>query len=102
VEANPNVPGIEMAQIFEAAASLLLCIMKNQNSNLCARLKSDGGACKYMNIKASPQDELEKVLITWHEGMYSADLPTDGAIRREKAARVAKKFGQNYFEASSG
>jgi hypothetical protein len=53
-------------------------MMKNKNRILSAELKSGGAVCKRTNIKATPHDKLEKVLIEWFEGMHSVNLPING------------------------
>jgi hypothetical protein len=40
--------------------------MKDKETTLSIELKSWGAANKRMNIKASPHDELEKVLMEWN------------------------------------
>jgi hypothetical protein len=55
-----------------------------------------------MNIKVSPHDDLEKVLIKWFESMCSANLPTDGSIIWENAARVSLNVVLNNLKASTG
>lgn len=65
VKANSNVPGIQMEQNFKLRHLCYSIIKNKETSILRDKLKSGGGACKHMNIKASPHDELEKVLIEW-------------------------------------
>jgi hypothetical protein len=48
-------------------------------------VKCGGEAIKRKNIKSSPYDEMEKILIEWFEGMRSANLPISGVLLKEKS-----------------
>jgi hypothetical protein len=92
VEKNPSMPAIEIAQKFNLAPSSLLCIMKNKQLILDEEVKCGGEAIKRKNIKSSPYDEMEKILIEWFEGMRSANLPINCVLLKEKAIRVATRL----------
>jgi hypothetical protein len=61
-------------------------MIKNKDSSLSAELNCGGEACKRMNIKASPHDELEKVTTEWFESICPVNLSINGSTIREKAA----------------
>jgi hypothetical protein len=67
--------------------------MKKKQSIVDEEVKCGGEANKRKNIKSSPCDELEKVLIEWSEGMMrSSNLPINGTLMKVKAIRVAEKL----------
>ena len=72
VEKNPTTSTIEIKRKFNLAPSSLFCIMKNKQLILDEELKCGGEAIKRKNIKSSPYDEMEKILIEWFAGMCSA------------------------------
>ena len=57
---------------------------------------------KRKNIKSSPHDEMEKILIEWFEGMRSANLQINGVLLKEKAIRVATRLRIENFKGSNG
>jgi hypothetical protein len=63
VENNPNMPAIEIEQKFNLAPSSLSCIMKKKQSIVDEEVKCRNEANKTKNIKSSPCNEMEKVLI---------------------------------------
>ena len=92
VEKNPSTPAIEIAQKFNLAPSSFFCVMKNKQLILDEEVKCGGEAIKRKNIKSSPYDEVEKILIQWFEGMCSAILPINSVLLKEKAIRVASRL----------
>jgi centromere protein B len=57
---------------------------------------------KEKNIKSSPYDEMEKILIVWFDGMCSANPPIKGVLLKEKAIRVATRLRTENFKGSNG
>jgi centromere protein B len=99
---NPSTPTIEIARKFNLALPSLFCVMKNKQLILDEEVKCGGEAIKRINIKSSPYDEMEKILIEWFEGMRSANLPINGVLLKEKAIRVAIRLRIENFKGSSG
>jgi hypothetical protein len=56
---------------------------------------------KEKNIKSSPYDEMEKILIEWFEAMCSF-FPINGVLLKEKAVRVVTRLRIENFKGSNG
>jgi hypothetical protein len=98
VENNPNMPAIEIVQKFNLAS--LSCIMKKKQS-IVDEVKCVGKQIEEQNIKSSPCNEMEKVLIEWFEGMRLSDLLINGTLIKDK--RESYQSGQKVnFKASNG
>lgn len=80
----------------------IVCMTENKDIILSAELNCGDAACKRMNIKSSPHDELEKVMIKWSEGICPVNLLINVSAIREKAVWVDLKFGLENLKASNG